>query len=249
MSVVIHDGPRRRTWAPWRASSAALKVWLGGGAELWQDTARTSPALADGDPVAALGDRSGSGNHFLQATASKRPTLKLGVTPTGRPVVRFDGVDDFMQPAANFILGWPEGHLLARLWVASDPASAASKHGIWRFCATAAEFTTYPWNDGVVYSAFLATAADVADPGPSLVAWRTFEEIRAGGQSSALLDGATLIAPWASTAGANLLPTLGGDGVAGGGGVQADLDLAELLIYDGPLSAAEAAAARAYLAY
>lgn len=46
-------------------------------ADLYQDVAGTTPAGADGDPVALDADRSGNGHHFLQATDDKRPALKV----------------------------------------------------------------------------------------------------------------------------------------------------------------------------
>lgn len=65
---------------------------------LFQDAARTTPAVNDGDPVGGVTDKSGSGNHLAQATSSKRPMLKLAIQ-NGRAVLRFDGVDDFLALA------------------------------------------------------------------------------------------------------------------------------------------------------
>lgn len=74
-------------------------LWLKADGVVWQDSARTTLATADGDPVGAWDDASGNGNHVLQATASKRPLLKTsgGATGTGSKRVLFDGVDDFLQ--------------------------------------------------------------------------------------------------------------------------------------------------------
>lgn len=44
---------------------------------LWQDTAGTVPATADGDPIARVDDISGNNNHALQSSASLRPTLRV----------------------------------------------------------------------------------------------------------------------------------------------------------------------------
>lgn len=54
---------------------------------LFQDTAGTIPALAIGDPVALVRDKSGNGNHLVQATATSRPLVSVGG-------LAFDGVDD-----------------------------------------------------------------------------------------------------------------------------------------------------------
>ena len=54
---------------------------------LFQDTAGTIPALAIGDPVALVLDKSGNGNHLVQTTATKRAL----VSADG---LYFDGIDD-----------------------------------------------------------------------------------------------------------------------------------------------------------
>lgn len=59
----------------------------------WQDSARTIPAVADGDPVGAWDDISTAAAHAVQATAGNRPLLKPGVF-NGLPGLRFDGTDD-----------------------------------------------------------------------------------------------------------------------------------------------------------
>lgn len=48
---------------------------------LWQDSARTTPVTASGQPVGAMDDKSGNGRHLLQATAAARPTYLSGDTP------------------------------------------------------------------------------------------------------------------------------------------------------------------------
>lgn len=52
--------------------------------------------LASGDPVATWSDLSPAKNDATQATAAKKPTWQTGVL-NGKPVVRFDGVDDFLS--------------------------------------------------------------------------------------------------------------------------------------------------------
>ena len=54
---------------------------------LFQDTAGTIPALAIGDPVALVLDKSGNGNHLVQTTATRRAS----VNASG---LYFDGIDD-----------------------------------------------------------------------------------------------------------------------------------------------------------
>ncbi|WP_172332551.1 hypothetical protein [Mangrovicoccus sp. HB161399] len=58
---------------------------------LWQDSAGTIPVTADGDPVGRMDDKSGNGNHLLQATAAARPVYH---TSGGLHWLSSDGVDD-----------------------------------------------------------------------------------------------------------------------------------------------------------
>ena len=71
---------------------------------LWFD-ADAVTGLTDGDPVASWPRSGGSAAVDLaQATASKQPTYRTGVTPSGGPVLRFDGVNDtLVTPTATFI--------------------------------------------------------------------------------------------------------------------------------------------------
>jgi hypothetical protein len=58
-------------------------------------------SLNDADPVSTWTDSSGNGRNFTQ-TGTARPTYKTtaGLFPTNKPVVRFDGVDDYLASAA-----------------------------------------------------------------------------------------------------------------------------------------------------
>lgn len=65
---------------------------------MFQNSNGTTPVTADGDPVGYIADKSGRGNHFIQATAGKRPLYK---TSGGLSWLDFDGVDDALACAAS----------------------------------------------------------------------------------------------------------------------------------------------------
>ncbi len=67
------------------------------GIRLWLDAGRSG--LDVGTSVSTWGDFSGSGIHAVQGTPAAKPTIQVGAG--GRNVVRFDGVDDYIQ-TANF---------------------------------------------------------------------------------------------------------------------------------------------------
>jgi hypothetical protein len=50
-----------------------LQFWFKADGTLWQDSARTTAATADADPVGAWDDASGNANNATQATAGTRP--------------------------------------------------------------------------------------------------------------------------------------------------------------------------------
>lgn len=55
--------------------------------------------LADGDPVATWPDSGPNGYDLTQATAAKRPVWRATGGPGGKPAVRGDGVDDVLRTA------------------------------------------------------------------------------------------------------------------------------------------------------
>jgi hypothetical protein len=79
--------------------SLSPALWLRADQGLYQErtgASATTAASADADPVGTWLDQSGNGRHATAAADSKRPTLKLAIV-NGKPVVRFDGSDDFLD--------------------------------------------------------------------------------------------------------------------------------------------------------
>ena len=71
-------------------------------ANLYQDSAGTTPCTAVGDPIGKVLDTSGRGNHLTQATSTKRPTVGYD-SGTGKYYAIFDGVDDcLVSPSIDF---------------------------------------------------------------------------------------------------------------------------------------------------
>ena len=61
---------------------------------LYQDAAMTIPVTASGDPVGAMMDLSGNGNHAIQTVSASRPTYQTdGILHW----LAFDGVDDYLK--------------------------------------------------------------------------------------------------------------------------------------------------------
>lgn len=78
---------------------------------LFQDAAMTIPVTANGDPVGAMMDLSGNGNHATQSVSASRPTYQTdGILHR----LQFDGVDDNIVTAMfSGVLGQPFNILIA----------------------------------------------------------------------------------------------------------------------------------------
>lgn len=79
------------------ATGAAFSPSDISGLQLWLKASALS--LSDGDPVSTWTDSSGNGRHATQS-GSERPTFKTAIL-NGKPVIRFNGTDEFMVTAAN----------------------------------------------------------------------------------------------------------------------------------------------------
>lgn len=91
---------RRKRAVPFPSDITGLAAW-------YKADALT---LANNDPVASWTDSSGNARHAAQATGTKQPLYKTG-SLNGKPVVSFDGVDDFVQ--AVFTLNQPTTTFMA----------------------------------------------------------------------------------------------------------------------------------------
>lgn len=65
-------------------------------------------SLADGTAIGGAGnewiDQSGNANHLTQGTAANRPVFKVNIV-NGQPVIRFDGINDFLSMTSELTLG------------------------------------------------------------------------------------------------------------------------------------------------
>lgn len=71
----------------------------------WYD-ANEITGLSDTDPVAQWDDLSGNERHLLQADGTRQPLYRTDVL-SGRPSVRFDGINDYLQVVFGETLSQP----------------------------------------------------------------------------------------------------------------------------------------------
>lgn len=89
---------------------------------LFQDSAGTTPVTAHGQPVGLMLDKSGRGNHAIQATPASRPLFQdVG----GLRYLKFDGVDDFLSTASINFTGTDKVSLFAGVRKLSDAATGS----------------------------------------------------------------------------------------------------------------------------
>jgi hypothetical protein len=66
---------------------------------LWQNSTRTTPVTSNNDPIGGWDDLSGNGYHIIQSTNGSRPLYKTSML-NNLPVIRADGVDDYLTNAS-----------------------------------------------------------------------------------------------------------------------------------------------------
>lgn len=94
---------------------------------MFQDSAGTTPVTAADQVVGLIRDKSGNGNHAIQATAANKPILRN----TGALWwLEFDGTDDFLVTGNMSLVGIDKVTMFAGVRKASDAATALiAEHG------------------------------------------------------------------------------------------------------------------------
>ncbi len=213
---------------------SGCKLWLPADGTLWQDSARTTPATADGDPVGAWDDNSGQGNNALQASSTQRPLYKTGIQ-NSKPVLRFDGSNDRLQTSA-FTLSQPctiFAVLIARM--------VGITQGI--FDGTG-DFTRYVRNTAGASHPLTLYAGSILDGDGITQDVAFIAQFVFNGASSAITKNAN--SPTTGNAGSAAATglTLGGNA---SGGENGQFDFAEVIAYDSAIAGADITSVLTYL--
>lgn len=251
---------RREVFSP--ESLSGLVLWLAAddAATLYQTSSLDTPATSDGDPVGGWKNRAAGAYPALQATSSRRPLLRLGAL-NGRPMLEFDGADDYLavtRMTSQFAAGL--SYFLVLKFADGRPASTRRPFGARTSVPVQAYFTTAlstggnlshaTWIDTTNYEGVFLNYADGETP------WHVLSAVAAPGDAvTTYLDGvesaSTSISAgtWSHIAGAiSESPFLGADNLIGSPAGPHSLRLAEVLIYGTPLGATDRAAVENYLA-
>ena len=209
---------------------------MGGSVARYDASAITG--LADGAAVSQWDDLSGNARHLLQATGANQPLYTAAIL-NGKPVVRFDGVNDTLKATA-FTLVQPEHVFIVIRWRSAAGAVEANNFGMDGNAA----------NGGALYEASnssnvaaTAGAALAASPTGGATVWHSYSVLFNGASSELRTDGGAAVS---GNLGANNLGglTLGARADAAG---PADVDVAEVIIYASVLSTSDRQAVEGYL--
>lgn len=227
------------------AQIAGLSGWWKADEGLYSDTARTTPSTAGG-AIAAWSDLSGKGFHATQATAAKRPTLQTAIV-NGKPVVRFDGVDDWLETASAQLVGadgtWtafsvakPQNTTGIKLIASHDNGGSVRVAQFLRYNAAALETVTFDTAGG-----------NAAVTGGAVSGFDLLEAKRTATTLEAFLNGTSVVQ--ASPAGAPKSAAVALHiGAYRGASEFMNGDIAELLIYNRALTTTEQSDIRSYIA-
>ena len=205
------------------------------GLTLHLDSSDASTITKDGSNlVSAWNDKSGQANHITQATGSKQPLWVDRVQDT-LPIIRFDGTDDFLK-----IASWSGGALATSTsYMVFKPDVAGTQ----TWFDSAINRTTWHGGGGSVpfqlYSGtVLASSVYVAD-GETI-----YCQIVSNGASSIIRrDGITIATGNAGSQSFNGIYLGSGQNTG-----YSEVDVAELLVYEGTHSTSDRDAIEAYLA-
>lgn len=224
-----------------------LALWFDAGAGLFTTAAGSTPATANADPVGRWEDQSGKGRHATQATAGQRPTLATAFV-NGRPALAFSAASfQGLATAAFGPLAQPNTIFAVARWTsfAADVARVlfdgrdSDRHLVFA--------NINSQSNNIVMQA----TNTVADSPAAAATWYLFRAVF-NGAASELRSGRAQTQIAAGDVGAGGLAALfiGSifDPAATSAGQWHDGHIAELLVYDGLLSAGQAADVAAHLA-
>lgn len=227
------------------ALTATRFLHLMANAGLYQDSAGTTPAVADGDPVGLWLDQSGEVVSHFTTTAAQRPTLRTNFVGS-LPAIQFDGVDDRLFPDGD-LTTLTAATMFIVVKLDADPPAAGAETGLMEYTSAASK-TAFPWTDGIIYDAFGTTVRKTTvNPGTSLAQWNIYGVVTASGLWANYLNGTELYTTgtntvgWSSAANSRLGMSLGAPtGYLKG-------HIAEMLVYDAALDSTDRALVEAYL--
>ncbi|TCO82168.1 fibronectin type III domain protein [Chthoniobacter flavus] len=197
-------------------SVSGMKLWL----------------MADGalsSPVADLTDYSGNGNDAVQSLGANRPTLVTNAL-NGKPVVHFSGASSQYLTLPNLMSGATAGEVFAVL----RSASTTGATGLWKLGSDG--WSWYSYTDGRIEGDFGTTSGLWEGvPPQSILQYQIYEAASQTGLYQSWINGAPIFETTSNTVAFTTAPLIG----VNGHGNYFSGDIAEIIIYNRPLSDSE----------
>lgn len=189
-------------------------------------------AGANGSTVSSWADQSGLSNN---ATGVSTPTVATASTPNSGKSVAFANAGYFTLP--NIMSGAAEGEA----WVVIKETTAVTQTAFWQMGTDTLE-SHYPYS-GTIYEAFGMASGRVSwTPTLAVDQWRIYRvQMISGGTFTAWLDNVRQIVATGKTVSWTSSPTLGAGKNSGSVDMKFSGNIAEIVVFDRPLSTAEAA--------
>lgn len=212
------------------------------GSALWLDAADAASVVLNGASVTQWSDRSGNGRDMTQATADNQPVYATSALVGDKPVVRFDGANDFLGGDFSFLNG--SAYTMFAVEARQD---AGNRYYLGTLGGSANNALHIGYRDSTTYTlAQYANDINVAVPAFTGQLFRTWVDELNGTGHYIFLNGSNV------GSSASTVPLTVGSTTSGrvGMGFSAQYyygDLAEILIYSSGLSDQDRAAVEAYL--
>jgi hypothetical protein len=222
------------SWTP--ASLTSLKGWY----------VADQQTEGNGNPVASFVDRSGNGNHFSQATALAKPTLRTNVL-NGKKGLQFDGTLNELDCATGLLNGAAAAYFFAVIKLDNDPPPGGTGHegAVLDGFSTSGSNCHHPFTDGHIYDGFGSTVrSDCGDPAASLAAPAMLAAISGAGDYRCLVNNGTQFSTGVNAVGLGTATRIMG---RNGGSAYLSGYIFEVLIGNAVPTAGEIANIRAYL--
>ena len=228
-----------------------LELWLKSDAGTWQDTAGTTAASADNDPIARWDDQSGNARHATQATSANRPAVSTTTTLNSIRSVNFDRTTTPRRlDLPNFMSAFTAGEAFSVTRLRSaTPADIRTAY--WRFGNEAAGGNVNShirWTDGLTYERFGTTVRKESvaiSASENLANWFVYDVWSASNDYAILTNGWPYYVSGINTVGFTTTPQIGA--LASDPNFGFDGWWQELIFYSRKLSAAERSGIYGYI--
>ena len=194
------------------------------------------------NPMISWANQAPNGGHALQGTAASQPLVVPSGISGGKPIVRFDGVNDSLA-LGDVMQGATEGELFVVTKVSGSPGIIrgfmAFGPGGW------GQWASYPDAAGNIQDNFGSSLRNTGRPVQVLDQFHQYNAVSKPGEWTNRINGIVHYTTSSNSVGFTTAPVIGSSNSAFNGPFQGDI--AEIIVYDHALSPAERLTVQLYL--